>query len=97
MSNLEEGILRYWSLGQVVLAGDACHKRTPNGGLGFNNGIQDVVVLCYHLQEADSAAPGGQPIIDALTRIYQIYKEASSNSFYFIASRYLAPPDLWTH
>lgn len=29
MANLEEGILKHWSWGRIVLVGDACHKFTP--------------------------------------------------------------------
>ncbi|PYI09367.1 FAD/NAD(P)-binding domain-containing protein [Aspergillus sclerotiicarbonarius CBS 121057] len=49
MTNLEEGIVRHWHLGRVVLVGDACHKMTTHLGLGFNNEVQDVVVLCNGL------------------------------------------------
>lgn len=52
MSDLGEGILKHWSYGRIVLTGDACHKFTPNAGLGLNNGIQDVVVLCNGLHRA---------------------------------------------
>ncbi|KAJ3455850.1 hypothetical protein MRS44_017332 [Fusarium solani] len=51
MTDLEEGIAKNvsWN-GRIVLVGDAWHKFTPNSGLGFNNGIQDVVSLCNRLQ-----------------------------------------------
>ncbi|KAF5529108.1 FAD binding domain-containing protein [Fusarium mexicanum] len=51
MTNLEEGIVGKvsWN-GRIVLVGDAWHKFTPNSGLGFNNGVQDVVSLCNKLQ-----------------------------------------------
>ncbi|KKY37793.1 putative fad binding domain containing protein [Diaporthe ampelina] len=49
MANLEEGVLKHWSGGRIVLAGDACHKFTPNAGLGFNNALQDVVALVNEL------------------------------------------------
>ncbi|KAI1375633.1 hypothetical protein F4677DRAFT_421915 [Hypoxylon crocopeplum] len=53
MANLEEGVLEHWSWGgRLVLAGDAAHKFTPNQGLGFNNGIQDVVALTNELHRA---------------------------------------------
>ncbi|KAJ5521811.1 hypothetical protein N7527_005926 [Penicillium freii] len=51
MTNLEEGILKHWSWGRIVLAGDACHKFTPNAGRGVNTGIQDMVALCNGLHE----------------------------------------------
>ncbi|ETS77258.1 hypothetical protein PFICI_11132 [Pestalotiopsis fici W106-1] len=71
MANLEEGVLKHWSWGRIVLAGDACHKFTPNAGLGFNNGVQDIVVLCNRLQAAQSDAPLDA---DALTKIFKDYQ-----------------------
>lgn len=55
MSNLEEGIVKHWSWGRIVLVGDACHKFTPNQGLGYNNGVQDVVALVNELNRAVSS------------------------------------------
>lgn len=49
LANLEEGIIKNWSHGRIVLAGDSCHKFTPNAGLGLNNGIQDIVALTNEL------------------------------------------------
>ncbi|KAI0390743.1 FAD binding domain-containing protein [Xylariaceae sp. FL0594] len=49
MANLEEGILDHWSWERLVLVGDAAHKVTPNIGQGYNNGVQDVVVLTNEL------------------------------------------------
>ncbi|BCR98501.1 FAD-dependent oxidoreductase [Aspergillus luchuensis] len=75
MANLEEGILQHWGWGRIVLAGDACHKYTPNAGLGFNNGIKDVVVLCNGLHKALQSAAGG--LLDAATlgQIFNEYEE----------------------
>ncbi|KAJ5598576.1 Monooxygenase FAD-binding [Penicillium hordei] len=68
MANLEEGIVENisWS-GRIVLVGDAYHKFTPNSGLGFNNGIQDVVSLCnqLHMQISSCiASPAGGEALD---------------------------------
>ncbi|KAH7025980.1 uncharacterized protein B0I36DRAFT_375924 [Microdochium trichocladiopsis] len=52
MTNIAEGVVKHWSLGRIVLVGDACHKFTPNAGQGFNTGLQDVVVLCNLLKKA---------------------------------------------
>ncbi|GKZ37349.1 hypothetical protein AbraIFM66950_008839 [Aspergillus brasiliensis] len=52
LTNLDEGIVKQWSLGRIVLVGDACDKMTTHLGLGFNHGIQDVVVLCNRLRQA---------------------------------------------
>lgn len=57
MANLEEGILKRWSCGRLVLAGDAAHKFTPNAGLGFNNGIQDATALTNELYRVLHALP----------------------------------------
>ncbi|KAI0889437.1 FAD/NAD(P)-binding domain-containing protein [Annulohypoxylon maeteangense] len=52
MAVLEEGILKRWSWGRIVLAGDAAHKFTPNQGLGYINGLQDAVALTNELHRA---------------------------------------------
>jgi 2-polyprenyl-6-methoxyphenol hydroxylase-like FAD-dependent oxidoreductase len=59
MANLEEDIPKHWSWGRVVLAGDACHKYTPNAGLGLNDGIQDIVLLCNGLCRTIKDTPDG--------------------------------------
>ncbi|CAG9992113.1 unnamed protein product [Clonostachys byssicola] len=57
MANLEEGIAKNisWN-GSIVLVGDAWHKFTPNSGLGFNNGVQDVVSLCNRLHALSASS-----------------------------------------
>lgn len=73
MSNLDEGIMKQWSWGRVVLAGDACHKFTPNAGLGFQNGIQDVVALCNGLHRQFCAK--SQITLDDLTEVFEAYQK----------------------
>jgi 2-polyprenyl-6-methoxyphenol hydroxylase-like FAD-dependent oxidoreductase len=81
LTNLEEGIVQHWSLGRIVLVGDACHKMTTHLGLGFNNGIQDVVVLCNNLREAmNAAAPNETPSAAALTETFEKYKAVRMSS-----------------
>ncbi|KAH8594579.1 hypothetical protein B0O99DRAFT_662193 [Bisporella sp. PMI_857] len=74
MTNLEEGIVRHWSLGRIVLVGDACHKFTTHLGLGFNNGVQDVVMLCNSLREVIRAASNGNPDTSNLTQLFKNYE-----------------------
>ncbi|KAK2040057.1 FAD binding domain-containing protein [Colletotrichum somersetense] len=83
-AGLEEGICKNWSWnGRIVLVGDAAHKFTPNAGLGFNNGIQDVVILCNKLKRfhAASQAPGEKATgaattnFSALERAFEEYRE----------------------
>lgn len=45
VTDLEEGILDKWWWNRIVLVGDAAHKVTPNAGLGFNSGIQDLASI----------------------------------------------------
>ncbi|PYI01546.1 FAD/NAD(P)-binding domain-containing protein [Aspergillus sclerotiicarbonarius CBS 121057] len=74
MANLEEGILQHWGWGRIALAGDACHKYTPNAGLGLNNGIQDVVVLCNGLHQALQSATDGQLDTATVGRVVDAYQ-----------------------
>lgn len=79
MSNLEEGIVKHWSWDRIVLVGDACHKFTPNQGLGYNNGVQDVVALVNELnrelsaehRSGDAALP-----LESLSGVFSRYQAA---------------------
>ncbi|KEY71323.1 hypothetical protein S7711_05914 [Stachybotrys chartarum IBT 7711] len=75
MANLEEGILKHFSHGRIVLVGDACHKFTPNAGLGLNNGIQDVAALCNNINAAVAEAEYGRPNVEALGKAFHKYQE----------------------
>lgn len=50
LTNLEEGVMKHWGWGRIVLAGDAAHKITPNIGWGFNSSVHDLVVLVNGLR-----------------------------------------------
>lgn len=76
MANVEEGIAKNWSYRRVVLVGDACHKFTPNAGLGFQNGLQDVVALCNGLSRALRSSPDGTLSEGILEGVIDEYKEA---------------------
>ncbi|OJK00950.1 hypothetical protein ASPACDRAFT_59758 [Aspergillus aculeatus ATCC 16872] len=77
MANLEEGVLGQWSWdGRIVLAGDACHKFTPNAGQGLNNGIQDVVALCNGLHALlRSTGPDVPPHKTSLAKVFEVYQK----------------------
>jgi 2-polyprenyl-6-methoxyphenol hydroxylase-like FAD-dependent oxidoreductase len=83
MSNLGEGILEHWSLGRIVLAGDACHKFTPNTGHGFTNGIQDVALLCNLLHDAVRSSTDSEISGDALQRVFREYQTERKESVAF--------------
>lgn len=44
-TDLEEGMLDQWWWNRIVLVGDAAHKVTPNAGMGFNSGVQDLAAI----------------------------------------------------
>lgn len=79
MTNLEEGIVKHWSCGRMVLVGDACHKFTPNQGLGYNNGIQDLVALVNELNCAlSNERPSESAVlpIESLAGVFYRYQAA---------------------
>ncbi len=73
LTNLGEGIAKHWSLGRTVLVGDACHKFTTHLGLGFNNGVQDVVVLANMLRKAVRQG-GGSPDTATIRGVFEAYE-----------------------
>lgn len=79
MSNLEEGIVKHWSWDRMVLVGDACHKFTPNQGLGYNNGVQDIVALLNELnREISSEHRSGDAAVplESLAGVFSRYQAA---------------------
>lgn len=76
MANLEEGIVQNWNWNRIVLVGDACHKLTPNQGLGYNNGIQDVVALVNELRRSLTALhPGDDSLsLEVLSKAFSRYQ-----------------------
>ncbi|GKT95440.1 FAD binding domain-containing protein [Colletotrichum tofieldiae] len=75
-AGLEEGICGNWSWnGRIVLVADAAHKFTPNAGLGFNNGVQDVAALCNKLREFALASAGESLDFTALESRLKEYRQ----------------------
>ncbi|ROT37988.1 FAD binding domain-containing protein [Sodiomyces alkalinus F11] len=77
MADLQEGIARRWSWGgRIVIAGDAAHKFMPNAGLGFNNGVQDIVALCNLLRGAvvEGRMRGSVPSAETLDGLFTKYR-----------------------
>lgn len=73
-AGLEDGICSNWSwCGRIVLVGDAAHKFTPSAGLGFNNGVQDIVAVCNRLRKL--VAYGSKPSSDDLQKLFDDYYE----------------------
>ncbi|KAJ5629713.1 hypothetical protein N7528_003370 [Penicillium herquei] len=80
MTDMQEGVLQHWSLGRLVLVGDACHKFTTHLGQGFNNGVQDIVVLCNGIQKAVKDSTGNNPDISALAKVFEDYASLRKSS-----------------
>jgi 2-polyprenyl-6-methoxyphenol hydroxylase-like FAD-dependent oxidoreductase len=72
---IEEGVLKSWSSGRFVVAGDAAHKMTPNIGLGGNTAFESVTVLCNHLRRMLDARPGAKPTKKELEHCFQTYQD----------------------
>ncbi|KAK8016940.1 hypothetical protein PG993_015129 [Apiospora rasikravindrae] len=48
-ANLDEGMVRMWNWGRMVLVGDAAHKLLPNQGMGANGGFEGAASLVNQL------------------------------------------------
>jgi len=70
---LEEGLVKHWHHGRIVLMGDSAHKMTPNAGLGVNQGWQEAVALTNVLRSLLVANP--EPDTKALTNAFDAYQK----------------------
>lgn len=70
--NLDEGVVKTWSAGRIVLVGDAVHKFTPSSALGYNNGIQDVAVALNEIIRL--VHHDGNPSVEALEAAFARYQ-----------------------
>lgn len=75
MANIGEGIVKNFSNGRIVLVGDACHRFTPNAGLGLNSGIQDVVAICNGIRTAVKESSDGNPDRATLETLFSQYRD----------------------
>ena len=71
--SLEEGVVKRWSWGPVVLVGDAAHKFTPSTGAGCNNGLVDVAVLVSELRRVVERN-GGAPSTEGIASAFEAYQ-----------------------
>ncbi|KAI6087584.1 FAD binding domain protein [Hypoxylon rubiginosum] len=81
---LEEGVLKHWFSGRVVLAGDAAHKVTPNIALGGNSAMESVVVLCNQISRMMEENGGIKPDQGTLERHLKAYQDEQRNRVWFI-------------
>jgi len=80
MSNLDEGVLKHWSWGRVVMAGDSAHKVTPNAGWGLNSGIQDVAVLTNKIVALLGTTQDTEPTLPQLETVFGEYQAARKDN-----------------
>jgi 2-polyprenyl-6-methoxyphenol hydroxylase-like FAD-dependent oxidoreductase len=71
--DLEEGCVKTWHWGRMVLVGDSVHKMTPNSGLGLNQGWQGVAALTNSLRQLLAVDPA--PDTKALEKAFAVYKD----------------------
>lgn len=45
LTDLQEGVMKVFTWNRIGLVGDAVCKHTPNAGLGYNGGVQDLVAV----------------------------------------------------
>lgn len=74
MTDLQEGMVEHWRLGRIVLVGDSAHKFTTHLGLGFNDGIQDVVELCNGIHRGVQRSTQGVLDDQAVRTIFEAYE-----------------------
>ncbi|KAK6074432.1 FAD binding domain-containing protein [Seiridium cupressi] len=73
MINLEEGVIDTWTWNRIVLVGDAVRKVEPHAGLGFNQGMEDIVSIAnklHALLKRDTSTPDTED----LERIFEQYQ-----------------------
>ncbi|KAI1390506.1 FAD/NAD(P)-binding domain-containing protein [Hypoxylon trugodes] len=87
MINLEEGRVDKWSYKRVVLVSDAVRKLSPLGGLGFNSGTLDVVVLVNKLRRLlQTTASPSTETLEALFVDYQKDRLKDENPIHELSS-----------
>ncbi|KAI0151994.1 FAD/NAD(P)-binding domain-containing protein [Hypoxylon sp. NC0597] len=86
MTILQEGVLKRWFWGRMVLVGDAAHKFTSNQGLGYNDGLDDTTILANQLYQVLHAPSQndktkrteskGDPGLEVLSGAFERYQNA---------------------
>lgn len=82
LTDLQEGSMKVFTWNRIVLVGDAVCKHTPNAGLGYNSGVQDLVVVVNGLYRLLQNHPAGRAVdtesIEAVFQQYQKEREKDS-------------------
>ncbi|KAM0460205.1 hypothetical protein ACHAPV_004994 [Trichoderma viride] len=64
-----------WSLGRVILCGDAAHVFPPFGGQGIASAFRDAISLVWRLRIAINVSSGGRGTLDYQTLLQGWYME----------------------
>ncbi|KAK0667040.1 hypothetical protein QBC41DRAFT_396714 [Cercophora samala] len=72
LTQLQEGAVKDRSWKRIALVGDACDKITPNVGLGYNNGVLDVIVLGNLLKKLNES--GEEITEEAVEKVFKEYQ-----------------------
>lgn len=100
MINLEEGMVGSWTWNRIVLVGDAVRKVEPHAGLGFNQGMTDIVTIAnnlYALLKSSDSIPSTKD----LEKSFDDYQKERLRTMPTIErlcrrrSRQVAWPDSW--
>ena len=82
--NLRIAVAETYQDGRIFIAGDAAHSHPPYGGLGINNGFEDVVNLGWKLA-AKTLGWGGAALLDSYSEERRpIFRDTGED---FIAGR----------
>ncbi|KAK4198867.1 hypothetical protein QBC40DRAFT_255574 [Triangularia verruculosa] len=69
----QKGAVKNRNWKRIGLVGDACDKITPNVGLGYSNGVMDVIVLGNLLEKLNES--GEEAIEEAVVKLFKEYQE----------------------
>lgn len=93
LMNQNEGLVKHWYHGRVVLAGDSCAVMTAAAGMGVNNGIQSAVALVNKLHEvvvlssSDTSSKTETEMLERAFEEYQNTRRAESQAICDISAR----------
>ncbi|RSL85092.1 hypothetical protein CEP52_016250 [Fusarium oligoseptatum] len=77
-ANFDEGVLRWWHWGRMVLVGDAAHKMNPVRGAGACCGIEDAITLVNVLKRV--LRSDSNPSETDLRQAFMAYQGARESS-----------------
>ncbi|KAF7863842.1 hypothetical protein EAF04_006807 [Stromatinia cepivora] len=80
--NQEEGILKNWSWGRIVLVGDSVHKTTSVNGLGLTCGLHSAAALANEITKLFVGEKVDIEEIEGAFKSYQIQREGEARQIW---------------